>query len=815
MNDEFDKGSRSTNRRRNPARHFDVPMIDELEKIAAEDQMLLNQQEEEKLSLEMEIRGREEQLMRLETKLMELTAACVDTRKDTTLRKKEKTRRDKIEKQIDRIYKEFFAELEDWSMKIMITFGNQSAEFNISEEECGRFKDLKEIVAPFFNLNAENIFFCDKKGMIIEENLRIKPTLFPLNNSRLKDYIPHLTIVLKSYKTMSQYIKSRVPKYIETSPNIIEDTSSEMLTQKYIANRSSEPKKLVETKKNWCNFLCIGYIRRLFHSLLFLAIVILWTINVFNDNRYFDSNLMSSGLYSLLNNEMNSPGALNSSDKLIFLDYIRIIKQPYAAQDCYYINPLYQAAYSRTGKTCYQPDKIDKTDFSITVNGKTEVYQYQSERGLGLNTIFGTAPIEGFQLDYNYFQPLSNQSERLEKWNAHFKTVRFESYVINVYNPSTQLLAQVYLFNKTMNSENIQSSMRAESLNLMAPTDGQITIRVFLIVLASLALLVNFLGKFRFVPNKNASSDAEILLRQEYLRCKALGQLPPKMPYAYWHLDLKYLHLILYRPTMDHLVITATMIAVITSVSLRTSLSNELTNLKIFDVAYFIDLDSYIARDYQLMVLNAVVTLFIMSALIKVIKVALQQILPEATYFEEMQKRLIFNLFSVILILAYILCVAAMANQTEFGLEEAEYNSFLSAFLNSLRIALRGERTHYKQTTQVGTSDPNTSNKAAEFFHPVLMILVIVYLIYNLIIVQAWKQIESERTHVVETTSFLQKLTAKGIKAFQFKKKAAVPKSPTENVNVTNRSILTEANPLKSATTPKSGGTPKRITLNA
>src|SRR5690606_33691233 len=90
-------------------------------------------------------------------------------------------------------------------------------------------------------------------------------------------------------------------------------------------------------------------------SLIFLGIILLWTFNMFNENRYFQSNLMNHDIEAAFHNPLSSN--LTNSANLIILDWVRIIKQPAKTKSCLFLSDLYKEAYqnNNNNKTCYDP----------------------------------------------------------------------------------------------------------------------------------------------------------------------------------------------------------------------------------------------------------------------------------------------------------------------------------------------------------------------------------------------------------------------------------------------------------------------------
>ena len=796
MNEESDSNRKTTTRRRHLLRDLgNSNEIAQLEKEIEEYQEKLIHMGQEKYSIELEVRNAEEKLAALESRLRSVTAEIdkLQSNKEAKARKKEKSRREKIDSKADHLFQSCFSELDSYSMQISISFGPHSGVFNISEETCGQFKDLKEIVAPFFNIQPEEIFFLDRNGVILEQNLKIKETLYPLQNKIIKDYLPQLTIILRKYQSMGDHIKQlrlREAEKIEERPQV---SLQESIVEKYYFNRNASSKSEIKQQKKFDFMGCIKLLWKSASSLIFLGIILLWTFNMFNENRYFQSNLMNHDIEAAFHNPLSSN--LTNSANLIILDWVRIIKQPAKTKSCLFLSDLYKEAYQNNNKTCYDPTQIDTTPFSITVEGKTETFTYFTDTWVTLDTLFGDTPTQGFYFDLDLSTPNSTQSERYTKWQQHFSMVRFESAIINVYNPSTQLLAQVHIYNKTFNSENIESVSNVDSVSLKASMNSQLGVRIALIILSSLAIIFNILSLVRPVSQKSALNDAEILLKQEYNKRITLGLPPPKLPYVYWFINFRYFVLLVYRPTQDQLISLVTMIALLTNVGLRSKLYNELSSLKIFEMNHFIDFNYYVNQKNNLLVLSAVVTLFLLATFIKALKALLQSVMPEVTYYEEMLKKLVMKLSPVIIVMAYILSLVAIANMLTFGMYNAEYNSFLNSFANAMEVALRSSKTN---TNTFGNSfnDSKAGSSVSKLMHPVITVIILVYVLYNLVIVQSTVLIQKERSKIKETQGLFERIKAKGAKIFKF----PVGGGPGKSVADT---ILTDRNPMEDSSDKK------------
>lgn len=82
--------------------------------------------------------------------------------------------------------------------------GNRAV-FDLKDENY-TFSDIKPVIADYFALPYEAIFFLTEKNEVLLSNLRVLPTLFPMLNSKLRYETPLLSIALKCNMSTLDYI---------------------------------------------------------------------------------------------------------------------------------------------------------------------------------------------------------------------------------------------------------------------------------------------------------------------------------------------------------------------------------------------------------------------------------------------------------------------------------------------------------------------------------------------------------------------------------------------------------------------------------
>lgn len=739
--------------------------LDKLQKAISQYDAAIERKKKETASLEFDIKQAETHLIELDSQLRTVTANLAQVQRvDRKTLKKEKTRRERLEKRAEEIYRDFFSELEN-SMKIKISFDKESAIFTVNEDEFSTFSQLRYLVSSFFHVKPEDIFFTDDKGVIYGLDLNIRQYLFPLSTVTLVDYVPHLTIILTCNKHVHERVRRTSPlRSLLAEVQTVEDVAKNGSKEEFYYKHSTTMKEISKQGSGW--YQKFRKIKEAAFSVIFLIIIALWAVNVYNDNRYFQSYLMQRDLKSVLKGPFTEINT-QMPKGLVLLDWVRLIKQPYKSTDCLYLNDFYRKAYSSHGKSCYDASQLDTDSFDITVGNKIETYDYWKSETISIRTLFGTAKTEGFVLDINWASNSTTSAERFEKWMDHFRMVRFEAFVANLYNPSNQMLAQVHMYNNSVYGEGTQSEVSVQCISLAPPAANELAVRITLIIFSCLAIFIDFLSTFRLVSNKYAPYDAEILLKEEYSRCIALDLPPPTMLYHYWTFKFKYFVFIIYRPTQDQAITFATMVLLVVDWSLKSQLVNQLRNLEIVNVGEYLDMNQYMTEQWKVIVMNAVIMILLLFKFIKTLKSTLQSILPEVTYYEEMLRALVAKLCPVILFITYVLALLAIANQLTLGAINPTYSTFLKSFANALQTVLRASKTKEINSSHAKMSQTDMGGSATELIHSALTTLIVVFWSYNMIIAQASSLIEKERSRIVKASSLLKRISAKGANLFK------------------------------------------------
>lgn len=68
------------------------------------------------------------------------------------------------------------------------------------------FKDFIPKIATFFMKNQDQIFLLNEQNQVLQKSFKIWETLTPFGNSKLKDHLPKLKLVLTGNKKESEIL---------------------------------------------------------------------------------------------------------------------------------------------------------------------------------------------------------------------------------------------------------------------------------------------------------------------------------------------------------------------------------------------------------------------------------------------------------------------------------------------------------------------------------------------------------------------------------------------------------------------------------
>jgi len=110
-----------------------------------------------------------------------------------------------VEKTCMKVLDHYIETVDSETQSFIVEYQGNRAVFDL-KNDMYTFDEIKPVIAEYFALPSDVIFFKNEKDEIYLGNIMVLPTLFPFLNSRLKGETPFLRIALKSNMSTLDYI---------------------------------------------------------------------------------------------------------------------------------------------------------------------------------------------------------------------------------------------------------------------------------------------------------------------------------------------------------------------------------------------------------------------------------------------------------------------------------------------------------------------------------------------------------------------------------------------------------------------------------
>eukprot|EP00347_Sterkiella_histriomuscorum_P019102 403342941 len=229
-----------------------------------------------------------------------------------------------IDAMCNRIIENYIEPLNNQNLSFQVEHQGNRAVFELKNENHS-FRNIKPVIAQYFALPQEEIFFKNERDEVLLSNLKVLPTLFPLINSKIRNTTPVLKIALKcnmstlDYIIGDEHLKQAMQQEQEDQEQIHQNNLHQSRQRDQAKQRDQEVKNMRDRiqKKQQCIKISLG----LTQTAIFLLFIIFQIILVVRQRNVVTSYWSQ---YSSVNQMMGSyDKQVQFNNQTHMLDYIK------------------------------------------------------------------------------------------------------------------------------------------------------------------------------------------------------------------------------------------------------------------------------------------------------------------------------------------------------------------------------------------------------------------------------------------------------------------------------------------------------------